>query len=92
MKREEPLINQCGLRALGIYKIIPNWCFGSSCNMHDLNYLLPGSRKKADDVFLKDMLRSIKSHNKSCLYIPLAYTYYFAVRLFSGFFRKTKAL
>ena len=83
------LINQCGPRALGIYRIIPNWCFGQACNMHDLNYALPGSRKDADDYFFKEMLRAaIKQKRFILWYVLMAYLYYYAVRLFGGLFRK----
>ena len=71
------LINQCGPRTLGIYKIIPNWCFGHACNLHDLGYLLPGDRKRVDDLFFKEMLQAaIKQKHFKLWYVLMAYIYY----------------
>ena len=84
---KKKLINQCGPRIFGLYKIIPNWCFGQACNMHDLNYALKITRKEADDYFFKEMLEtSIKQKHFKLWYVLMAYLYYVFVRAFGGFF------
>lgn len=85
------VINQCGPGKWGLYKLVPNWCFAPACNMHDLNYSLPGSRKAADDYFFKEMLQfAIEQKRWILWYVLMAYLYYFMVRTLGGFFRKSE--
>lgn len=68
-----------------------------AANVHDFLYSKYGlkevNRKQADGLFLSMMLKKLKKQNKKSKVLnkPLIYMYYFAVRMFGGFFwEKTK--
>jgi len=93
--------NKCGPKFLGLYKLIPNLVFGSTCRHHDFNYDVGGNewdRTKADFIFAKEL--AIASWEKGAWYsklfhIQMAPIYFVAVRLigFTGFeYGKPKTL
>ena len=81
------LINGCGAKA-SIIRPPHAIFFKSSCDLHDLSYVLGGTeedRIKADCGFLKAMLQDcerIENSIKRKYYIAWAYLYFMAVRAF----------
>lgn len=87
--------NGCGPDG-NLGKLIPDGLLGVSiekaCNLHDEQYSIGGrdsKRKKADDLFLKNILLQVEAKGGSILIKgvrkALAYTYYYSVRIFGGF-------
>ncbi|MCB0369033.1 MAG: hypothetical protein KDD45_06155 [Bdellovibrionales bacterium] len=87
-------INGCGS---GITeRIVPDSLFGldisEACSIHDYMYELGKDRTKANDVFLDNMISIIERRTNSMILKGLrkmkAYIYYYAVKLFGGFYFK----
>lgn len=57
--------------------------FNAACRLHDMHYGQKIGRKKADRLFLTNMLRLIREKDKKpkFVYIPLAYVFYLSVRI-----------
>lgn len=92
--------NGCGPKGI-VGKLIPDGLLGLSvmedCDLHDIHYTNGGTqedRKKADELFLANMLKKIKERSQSKLAKAIrklqAYFYFWSVRLFGKTFFETK--
>lgn len=82
-------INGCG--AKGFWVPVPDWTFTASCDHHDFNYWLGGTkedRAKADWQFYQAMCNDAKEAPwyKRGWYATMAWVYYRAVRYYSARF------
>lgn len=92
-----PYINSCGGTGINSL-IIPDSLFGldisDACNIHDYMYEQGINRKRADKLFLENMLLLINKDSNSKILKSLrkakAYIYYLGVMLFGNFFFKKK--
>lgn len=86
--------NGCGTSGVA-GKLVPDTLYGLSitaaCNIHDHMYeigLFIKDKEEADRIFLNNMLRIIKAHNRfrwlTKLRAARAHTYYLAVKTFGG--------
>ena len=70
---------------------VPDLIFSKACKRHDMAYTRAIGRKKADLMFLKDMLKIAKRHRYAVLFVPIAYLYFTAVRIFGWIFYPTSS-
>ena len=82
--------NGCGPGLVNLDEIVPEFRWQHACRRHDFNYDRGGTeddRRESDNQFKMQMLNSIKglSTLQRLYYIPIIYTYYYAVRV-GGFF------
>jgi len=89
-------LNSCGGNGISS-DLVPDHLFGTditdACNIHDYMYLGESdikSRQLADQLFLDNMLAAVDKTGSNLLFKTLrsakAYLYYFAVRIFGGFY------